>query len=45
MTIEIHTTAFVFSLADLESSSKGLRIVISPNVHIDSLVKFKAAGV
>ena len=42
--IEIHPTAFVSSLADLESSSKGSRVVIGPNVYIDSFVKFKAAG-
>ena len=44
MTIEIHPTAFVSSLADLESSSKGSKIFIGPNVYIDSFVKFKAAG-
>lgn len=42
--IEIHPTAFVSSLADLESSSKGSRVVIGLNVYIDSFVKFKAAG-
>lgn len=42
--IEIHSTAFVSSLADLERSSKGSKIVIGPNVYIDSFVKFKAAG-
>ena len=42
--IEIHPTAFVSSLADLESSSKGSKIVVGPNVYIDSFVKFKAAG-
>ena len=44
MTIKIHPTAFVSSLADLESSSKGSTIVIGPEVYIDSFVKFKAAG-
>ena len=44
MTIDIHPTAFVSSLADLEISSKGSKIVIGPVVYIDSFVKFKAAG-
>ena len=44
MTIEIHPTAYVSSLADFESSSKGSKIFIGPNVYIDSFVKFKAAG-
>ena len=43
--IEIHPTAFVSSLADLENSSKGSRVVIGPNVRIDSLVSLKSAGV
>jgi virginiamycin A acetyltransferase len=43
--IEIHPTAFVSSLADLESSSKGSRVVIGPNVYIDSFVSFESAGV
>lgn len=44
MTIEIHPSAFVSSLADLESSSKGSKIIVGPGVYIDSFVKFKAAG-
>jgi len=44
MTIVIHPTAFVSHLGDLESSSKGSKIIIGPNVIIDSFVKFKAAG-
>ena len=44
MTFAIHPTAFVSHLADLESSSKGSKIIIGPNVMIDSFVKFKAAG-
>lgn len=42
--IEVHPTAFVSSLADIEESSKGSKVVIGPNVYIDSFVKFKAAG-
>jgi virginiamycin A acetyltransferase len=42
--IEVHPTAFVSSLADIEKSSKGSKVVIGPNVYIDSFVKFKAAG-
>ena len=42
--IKIHSTAFVSSLADLERLPKGSKIVIGPNVRIDSLVSFKHAG-
>ena len=31
MTVEIHPTAFVSSLTDLENSSKGSKIIIGPN--------------
>ena len=42
--IEIHPTAYVSPLADIEESVKGSRIVIGPNSYIDSFVKIKAAG-
>ena len=42
--IEIHPTAFVSPLADIEDSIKGSRIVIGPGSYIDAFVKFKAAG-
>ena len=42
--IEIHPTAFVSPLADIEVSTKGSRIVVGPNSYIDSFVKIKAAG-
>jgi virginiamycin A acetyltransferase len=44
MTIEIHPTAKVSSLADIEDSVRGTRIVIGPNSFIDSFVKIKPAG-
>jgi len=44
MTIEIHPTTFVSSLADLESLSKSSKIVIGPKVYNNSFVKFKVAG-
>jgi virginiamycin A acetyltransferase len=44
MTIEIHPSAYVSTLADLEDSSRSSKIVIGPDVMIDSFVKFKAAG-
>jgi acetyltransferase-like isoleucine patch superfamily enzyme len=42
--IEIHPTAFVSPLADIEDSVKGSRIVIGPNSYVDAFVKIKAAG-
>jgi acetyltransferase-like isoleucine patch superfamily enzyme len=42
--IEIHPTAFVSPLADIEVSTKGSRIVVGPNSYIDAFVKIKAAG-
>lgn len=42
--IAIHSTALVSSLADLELSSKGSRIVIGAHCRIDSFVKIKPAG-
>ena len=42
--IEIHPTAFVSPLADIEDSVKGSRIVVGPGSYIDAFVKVKAAG-
>ena len=42
--IEIHPTAYVSPLADIEESVKGSKIIIGPNSYIDSYVKIKAAG-
>lgn len=42
--LEIHETAVVSDLADLEPSARGSRIVIGPGVVIDSFVKLKPAG-
>jgi virginiamycin A acetyltransferase len=42
--IEIHPTAYVSPLADIEESVKGSKIVIGPNSYVDSFVKIKAAG-
>jgi acetyltransferase-like isoleucine patch superfamily enzyme len=42
--IEIHPTAYVSPLADIEESVKGSRIVVGPNSYIDAFVKIKAAG-
>ncbi|MBI5450846.1 MAG: acyltransferase [Gammaproteobacteria bacterium] len=42
--IEIHNTARVSSLADIEDSVKGSRIVIGAHSMIDSFVKIKPAG-
>jgi len=42
--IEIHPTAYVSPLADIEDSIKGSKIVIGPNSYIDAVVKIKAAG-
>ncbi len=42
--IEIHPTAQVSALADLERSERGTRISIGPGCRIDSFVKIKPAG-
>lgn len=42
--IEIHHTAKVSKYADIEDSVRGTKIVIGPNVVIDSFVKIKPAG-
>ena len=42
--IQIHPTARVSPLADIEDSVRGSLIVISENVVIDSFVKIKPAG-
>ena len=42
--IEIHPTARISSLADIEDSVRGSRIIISEKVVIDSFVKIKPAG-
>ncbi len=42
--IEIHPTARVSPLADIEDSVRGSRIVIGPSSLIDSFVKIKPAG-
>lgn len=42
--IEIHPSAFVSPLADLEDSTRGSSIIIGPNSYVDAFVKFKVAG-
>jgi virginiamycin A acetyltransferase len=42
--IEIHPTARISKLADIEDSVRGTRIVICENSVIDSFVKIKPAG-
>lgn len=42
--IDVHPTAFVSPLADIEDSVKGSRIVVGPGSYIDAFVKIKAAG-
>ena len=42
--IEIHPTARVSALADIEDSVRGTRIVVGPGAVIDSFVKIKPAG-
>ncbi len=42
--IEIHPTAHVSHLADIEDSKRGTRIVIGAESVIDSFVKIKPAG-
>ncbi|MGH8105541.1 MAG: acyltransferase [Arenimonas sp.] len=44
MTIEIHPTARVSTMADIEDSVRGSRIVIGEESAIDSFVKIKPAG-
>ncbi|MBM5809017.1 MAG: acyltransferase [Cyanobacteria bacterium M_surface_9_m1_291] len=42
--IELHPTAQVSPLADLEASQRGSRIVVGADCRIDSFVKIKPAG-
>lgn len=42
--IQIHNTAKISPLADIENSIKGSNITIGENTQIDSFVKIKAAG-
>ena len=42
--IEIHHTASISKLADLEDSVRGTRIIVGSNSVIDSFVKIKPAG-
>ena len=42
--VEVHPTAQVSKLADLELSQRGTRIVVGPGSRIDSFVKIKPAG-
>lgn len=42
--IEIHPSARISSLADIEDSVRGSRIAIGENVVIDAFVKIKPAG-
>lgn len=42
--IEIHPTAKISNLTDIEDSVRGTRIIISENVVIDSFVKIKPTG-
>jgi acetyltransferase-like isoleucine patch superfamily enzyme len=42
--IEIHPSARVSRLADIEDSVRGTRIVVGANSVIDSFVKVKPAG-
>jgi acetyltransferase-like isoleucine patch superfamily enzyme len=42
--IDIHSSARVSSLADIEASVRGTRIVIGEGVVVDSFVKIKPAG-
>jgi len=42
--IEIHPSAYVSPLADIEESLKGSKIIVGPNSYIDAFVKIKAAG-
>ena len=42
--IEIHPSARVSPLADIEDSVRGTRIVIGANVMVESFVKIKPAG-
>jgi virginiamycin A acetyltransferase len=44
MSVDIHPTAKVSPLADIEGSVRGTRIVIGPGVTIDSFVKIKPVG-
>ncbi len=42
--IEIHTSAKISHLCDIEDSTRGTRIIIGENCVVDSFVKIKPAG-
>ncbi len=42
--IQIHSSAKISPLADIENSIKGSSILIGENTQVDSFVKVKAAG-
>lgn len=42
--IEIHTSARISALADIEDSTRGTRIVVEEGVVIDAFVKIKPSG-
>lgn len=44
MSIDIHETAIVSPLADIEASVRGTRFVLGANSIVDSFVKVKPAG-
>ena len=44
MTVIIHPTARISKFVDIEDSTRGTRIIIGPNVTIDSFVKIKPVG-
>ena len=44
MTLEIHSTAKISNLADIEDSVRGTRTVIGERSVIDSFVKIKPVG-
>lgn len=44
MTIDIHPTARISPMADIEDSVRGTRVVIGKNSSVDSFVKIKPVG-
>ncbi len=44
MTDDIHPTARISALADIEPSIRGTRVIVGPSSMIDSFVKIKPAG-
>ena len=44
MSVEIHPSAQISHLADIEASMRGSRVVIGPSCQIDAFVKIKPAG-